>query len=241
MQNLHQDGECDEAISGEHQRVFLHPKLVLGSHERRILQALDKHEIDDGCSGNTAEQTDGIFKSSSIVECEDKSGNVLYDGTEEEGNRYRKEDTDDDGQGFFCIQQVAESQHAGFVHGNLDERKHESTSKEFEYHRDGGGSRHPEGVEDVQQDYVSHHDCQKDAHQFLKVEVFGLEDAVPGNFHHAVTEGSSEEYADGGNCNDEFERSGLGADGRVEKVHSVVADTYYQVEDGEQEKEYYDS
>ena len=74
----------------------------------------------------------------------------MYNRAEEEGNRHRKEDTDDDGQGFFCVQQVAESQHAGFVHGNLDERKHECTSKEFEDHRNGGGSRHSEGVEDVQ-------------------------------------------------------------------------------------------
>lgn len=45
----------------------------------------------------------------------------MYQCTEEEGYGYREENTQNDGQGFFCIQQVGKAQHAGFVSCYLDE------------------------------------------------------------------------------------------------------------------------
>jgi hypothetical protein len=67
--------------------------------------------------------------------------------------------------------------------------------------------------------------------------MLGLVDAVPGNVHHTIGQGGTDENTDTGNEKDGFERGGLGSYRRIQKVDCIVTDTDYQVEDGEDEQE----
>ena len=80
-------------------------------------------------------------------------------------------------------------------------------------------------------------DGEQDTHDFGKVEMLGLVDAVPGNVHHTIGQGGTDENTDTGNEKDGFERGGLGSYRRIQKVDCIVTDTDYQVEDGEDEQE----
>ena len=121
MQYLHQNGEEYKTATYQHQSVLLNPMLVVRGHKGRVFQSFYQHEIDNGCYGNTAKQTNGVFQFLGIIKGKEKAWEVLYQCTEEEGYGYREENTQNDGQGFFCIQQVGKAQHAGFVSCYLDE------------------------------------------------------------------------------------------------------------------------
>jgi len=72
--------------------------------------------------------------------------------------------------------------------------------------------------------------AKQNAHDFGKVEVLGLVDAVPGNVHHTVGQGSANEYTNTGYEKNGFKRSGLGAYRRVQKVNCIITDSDYQIE-----------
>ena len=80
----------------------------------------------------------------------------MYQHTEEERDGYGKEDTHDDGQGFVCVDKVAEPERVAVV--NLDKCQCECTSQQLEHHRNGGGGRHAHRVEDIQQYDIRQHD-----------------------------------------------------------------------------------
>ena len=159
----------------------------------------------------------------------------MHQHTEEEGNGYGKENTHDDGQGFVRIDEVAEAQRVTAMH--LDERQGECSAQQFEYHGYGGGCRHPHCVEYVQQHYVGQHDGQQDTHDFSKIEMLRLVDAMPGDVHHAVGQGSADKDADARYKQYGFERCCFGSDSRLKKVYCIIADTHDEVENREDEQE----
>ena len=71
MQHLHQYGEEHEEAADEHSSILLYPVLVFGSHERAVLQTFYKHEVDDGSSCDTAEDTDAKLHLIDVVENEE--------------------------------------------------------------------------------------------------------------------------------------------------------------------------
>ena len=78
MQYLHQYGEEYEERGNEKPGVFLYPEFVVGGHEGTVFQSFDEHEVDDGCSSDTAEQSDSVFQFLCIIKCEEKTGEILY-------------------------------------------------------------------------------------------------------------------------------------------------------------------
>ena len=92
-------------------------------------------------------------------------------------------------------------------------------------------------VEYVQQDDIGQHDGEQDTHDFGKVEMLGLVDAVPGNVHHTIGQGGTDENTDTGNEKDGFERGGLGSYRRIQKVDCIVTDTDDEIEHGQHEQE----
>ena len=152
-----------------------------------------------------------------------------------EGNGYGHKDGHDDGKGFVGIDQVAHGESGVIVY--FDQGEGEGASEQLEYQRNGGGGGHPHRIEYVQQDDIGQHDGEQDTHDFGKVEMLGLVDAVPGNVHHTIGQGGTDENTDTGNEKDGFERGGLGSYRRIQKVDCIVTDTDYQVEDGEDEQE----
>ena len=129
VEYLHQDGEANEATGDNHPRVLGHPQLVLLSHEGRVLQPLDEHEVDDGRSCQSTEEADGPLQTRLIIEGEDDARNPLHQCTEEEGYGHTEEDTKDDGEGLLGVQQVIETEHPCLISSQLDESQHKGTAQ----------------------------------------------------------------------------------------------------------------
>ena len=63
-------------------------------HERQVLQSFEEHEVEDGCDGDAAEQAHLPAQVFRDAEREDDAREVLYQRTEQEGNRYTQEDAE---------------------------------------------------------------------------------------------------------------------------------------------------
>ena len=239
MQHLHDDGEARQAGEGDCAAVGGNPGLRLGGHEGGVLDTLDEHEVDDGRRGDAAEQTDAPLQVFAVAEGEEQSGEPLHHHAEEEGDGHREEDAHDDREGLFGIEVVGEVHPLGARH--LDQRQGEGAAQQLEDHRDGGRGGEAQCVEDIEDDDVGHHHGQKDAEQLLEEELLGTEDAVAGDFHHAVRHEGAAEDARGGNPHDDAIGGHLGADGRREEVHRVVAHADHKVEGGQYEEKQNDS
>ena len=109
MENLHQYREEYKTSSEQHPCVRVDPFLDIRGHERQILRALEKHEIDYGCHGYTAIYSDFPCQTLVEVEGEDKPGDILDDVTADECYGYRYEDGHDHRQGFLRVHVVGES------------------------------------------------------------------------------------------------------------------------------------
>ena len=84
--------------------------LDVSIHEGHGLDSLQKHEVYYTCDRYAAEYAYLPFKVSGVLECEYHSGYPLHYHTEGECYRYGHEDSDDDRQGFGCIQIVREAE-----------------------------------------------------------------------------------------------------------------------------------
>lgn len=213
MQHLHQYGEEHEEAADEHSSILLYPVLVFGSHERAVLQTFYQHEVDDGSSCDTAEDTDAVLHLFGVVESEDDTCQPLHQHTEEEGDGYGYEYRHDNGQCLVCVDKIAQPERIAAVH--FDEGEGKGSAQQFKDHGYGGGRRHSHGVEYIQQYHVCQHHCQQDAHDFRKIKMLRLVDTVTGNVHHAVGEGSADEYTD--TCYKQYrlERCCFGSDSRL--------------------------
>ena len=116
MEHLHQYGEEYEERGNEKPGVFLYPEFVVGGHEGAVFQSFDEHEVDDGCSSDTAEEGDAVFHLFLIVKGEDDAGYPLNEHSEEEGDGYGHEDGHDDGEGFVGIDEVAQAEGVAVVY-----------------------------------------------------------------------------------------------------------------------------
>jgi len=67
--------------------------------------------------------------------------------------------------------------------------------------------------------------------------VLGLIDAVTGYVHHAIGQGCANENTDPGYEKNGFERSGLGAYRRIQKVDCIITDSDDEIEHGQHEQE----
>lgn len=239
MQHLHQQGEAHQAAAGDQGAVGGDPRLGPGGHERRVLDALDQHEVDDRSRCDTPEQADRPLEPLPVAERKDQTGEPLHDHTEKEGNRHREEDAHDDRKGLLRIEVIGEV-HA-FGPGHLHQREGKRTAQQLEYHRYGGRGRQAQRVEHVEHEHVGDHHGQEDADKLLKEELLGTEDSVAGNLHHAVGHQRSAKNARGRDPHDHTVGRHLGADGRRKEIHRIVAHADHQVEDREQKEEQDDS
>ena len=73
VQYLHQNGEEYKTATYQHQSVLLNPMLVVRGHKGRVFQSFYQHEIDNGCYGNTAKQTNGVFQFLGIIKGKEKA------------------------------------------------------------------------------------------------------------------------------------------------------------------------
>ncbi len=158
----------------------------------------------------------------------------MDDCPEEEGDCHRNEDGDDDGECFFGVHQVSDAESCRIM-GELDDGQPGSTSQQGEDHGHGGRGWQTEGVEDIQQDNVGHHDGEEDTHQFVEEELLRPENAVSRDVHHAAAHGRSTEDSDGSDNHDGPELGGFGTDGGIEEVDRIVADSHPQVKDSQHE------
>lgn len=67
--------------------------------------------------------------------------------------------------------------------------------------------------------------------------MFGLEDAVAGEIHHAIAEGGPKKDANGCNQKNSFIGASFGSNGRIQEVDRIVAHAYIKVQDGQGEEE----
>ena len=184
MQHLHQYGKEYEETADKHGGVVLYPVLVFRCHERAVLQAFYQHEVDDGSSRDTAEDTDAVLHLPGVVEGKDYTRQPLYQHTEEESDGYRHEYSHDDGQCLVGVDKVSQSESVAAVH--FDKREGERTAQQFKDHGHGSGCRHSHGVEYIQQHHVRQHHSQQDTHDFREIEMLRLVDTVAGDVHHTV-------------------------------------------------------
>ena len=101
--------------------------FVFRGHEGAVFQSFDKHEIDDGSSGDTSKEGDAVFHLFRIVEGENHTGKPLYKHSEEEGDSDGDEDRHNDGEGFVGVDEVSQSKGVAIVH--FDKCEGECSSK----------------------------------------------------------------------------------------------------------------
>ncbi len=161
---------------------------------------------------------------SAIVERKHHSRNKLHYHTEHKSYCHRQEYTHYNGKCLLGVEQFAEPLFN--TTGHLDQSHHKGCSEQFEHHRHSGGGGHAKCVEHVEQYDVGHHYSHEDTHQFVERKVFRSENAMTGYLHHAVAHGRSKKHAYRRHYDYTLERSGLGPDGRIEKVYSIIAYTH---------------
>ena len=233
MEQLHKDGETDEAASQYEHVVASDPSLELGSHDRKVLDSFQQHEIDYRSAGNTTEQSDFPLQLAFIFEGEQQASEKLHDCSEYEGNSYRKEYAEDNRQCLFGVEQVA---HVECIVGgsHLEQRDHESGAQKLEHKRDRGRGRHAQRIEDIEQDDVGHHHRHEDCYNIVEREVFRPEDAMSRHIHHAVAHRGADEDADCRHDNYPFERCCPRSDCGRKEIDSVVAHAHRKVEHRQQ-------
>lgn len=168
-----------------------------------------------------------------VVKTKQQTGKELHQCTEENSDGHRHKDAHDDRKCLLGVHQVGRGEGARGIIEELDQRQGKGSSQQFEHHRYGGGGGHAQGIKDVEQHNVCHHDGQEDVHQFVEVELLGTEDAVAGNLHHAVAHRCATEHADGCNNDNGAKLGRLCADGGIEEIHRIVAHPDGEVEDSQ--------
>ena len=131
----------------------------------------------------------------------------MYERTEHKGYGYRSENGKYHRQGLLAVQIVAE--HCPVAAHNLNKRKGERRSQQFENHGNRGRRRHTQRIEHVEQHDVSNHYGQVDYHNVLEREHLGPEYAVPGNVHHPVAHYRAAKHTYGGYYHHRAETGGL--------------------------------
>ena len=112
------------------------------------------------------------------------------------------------------------------------------STQQFKYHRDGGGCRHTERIEHVEQYHVGNHDSQEYTHHVVEREILWRHDAMSGHVHHTVAQGSSDEHANSSYRHHSSVSCHPGSDSRVQKVYGIIAYANHQVEHCKHYKEY---
>ena len=124
-----------------------------------MFEAFDKHEVDDGSEGKTAENSDFPLQRRILVrESEDDTGKILNECSEKERYRDGDENRHYDCQRLAGVHQIADRQ-VGIARG-FHQCYRYGSSKQLEYHGYGSGGRQSQGVENIQQDDVGGHDSQ---------------------------------------------------------------------------------
>ena len=234
--------------------------IYLGSHQCTSLQSFDKQEPDDGRHRQSAEDAnlqrrgEPAAHFARLVRCpsvytkgkgEDNACYPLYDGSEHECDGYRQEDAEDDRDGFLRIEQITQcEQDTVLCHSAtryLYQGDGKGTAEQFKNQTDGGGGRHAQRVEHIEQHHVCHHHRQEDTHHVIEREVGRCHDAVPRHVHHAIAQRRSSKNTD---CRHRHHRPvprHLGTDGRVQEVYCIIAHPDHEVEHSKYDKEYYNS
>ena len=101
-----------------------------------------------------------------IIEREDDSRNPLHHDTEEKRYRDTHEYGDDYAKSLVCIEQVSVAQRAVAYH--LYGGKHKRSAQQLEHERHGGGCRHAQSVEHVEDYHVRHHHRKEYGHHLVE-------------------------------------------------------------------------
>ena len=156
VEELHHDGRHHEGDDEEHSDVVADIVAPLSRQVRTLAQALHEDEVGEGGEGDATEDGDGVAAVLLIIEGEYDTRDPHHDDAEEEGDGNGCEDTDDHLQCLVAIEQhaVVEAWVAPHLQGGEDE----GTAEQLKHQGHGGGGRHTERVEHVQDDDVGHHD-----------------------------------------------------------------------------------
>ena len=189
------------------------------------LEPLEDGEVDDRRERGAAPDGPVAAEERRVAEREDHARDVHDDRAAGEGDDHRQQDGRHDAHGARGVDVLPERGDAlRGVSGDLVDRHGDGRTQQTEDERHGGRGRQPPRVVEVQQDDVGEHDPQVEHHHFVEGEESRVEHAVAGDLHHTARGDDADEDARGGDQQDDAHRSGLGADGRVEKVYRVVGD-----------------
>ena len=158
----------------------------------------------------------------------------MHHSSEEKRYRYRKEYSEYYRQGFFGVQQVVETEVD--TTGHFYQSHYKCSSEKLEHHRYGGGGRHTQRIENIKEDNVGHHHGHEDADEVIKRKMLRPEDPMPGNIHHAVAHSRPDEYTYRGYNQHSLERCRFRTYRRGHKIDSIVADSYRQIKNSQQEQ-----
>lgn len=256
-QRGHNQTEHGKASAEDEPGVVGNVGFEFGRHDGGTFQAVDEEEPDDARHGDAGE--DAYFQRAAtqtahtslgiggpavdaIGKGEDHAGYPLHDGAQHEGDGHAQEDAKHNAERLFGVEQIAQGEEAscgvGCAGDDLDEGDGKGAAEQLEDHADGGGGGHAEGVEDVEQDDVGHHDGEEHTHHVVEGKILRRHDAVARDVHHTVAHGGTGKDADGCNEDDGAIARHLGADGGVEEIYGVVAHTDDEVEHGKDDEEY---
>ena len=178
--------------------------------ERHAFDAFEQHEVEDGCRGDAPEYSYLPLEVLLVGECEDKTGDVLQDDSEEErygdGNEYGH----DHAERLLRVHQVAYRK-SGCVVRKFQQHKRSRASKQLKHKGNRCRGRKSEVVEYVKQDHVRDHHGEEDEHQLLQGEHRRMEYSIPCDFHHSVAHRRSHEHSDSGHDDDCPELGHFGA------------------------------
>ena len=187
-----------------------------------------KYEVGQGSEGYSAEYGDGIARVLLVVEGEHYSCNPLHNASEHECHSNADEYCYNHAEGLVGVEQVAVCKTVVSCH--LDGGKDECSAQEFKHERHCCRCRHSECIEHVEDYDIRHHDGKEYRHHLVERVLRWLHDAVSCHIHHTRRHDCAQRHTYG--CYDEHcaKLCHFGSDGTVEKVYSIIADTYEQVE-----------
>ena len=236
MEHLHQDGAYHETPAHQIHCVFFYPCVIFRSHERTVLQSFQQRKIKDTRGGNPPENPYFPFQLGSIVKRKYQTGQPLHQRSEDKSYSHGKEYAQNDRKRLVRIQQIVKAQKPGLVRGDFQQRKDERTAQQLKDHRDGSRRRHAQRVENIQQYHIRHHDRQENTKQVVETEHLRLENPMPRNVHHAVTQRGTHKHTDRRDNQDGAKACDLRPDGRVQEVHGIITHSDHQVENGQHEQ-----
>ena len=234
MQQLHQYREESETAENDQSGMGLNPSFDFRGHECKVFSAFDKKKINNRCGADASKNPDFPFEIAPVIEGEYHSGEKLHHSSEEKRYRYRKEYSEYYRQGFFGVQQVVETEVD--TTGHFYQSHYKCSSEKLEHHWNGGGGRHTQRIENIEQYDVGHHHRHEDADEVIEREMLRSEYTMPGNIHHPVAHRRPDKYSDRGDYQHSLERCRPRTYRGVQEIDSIVAYPHRQVEHRQQEQ-----